>query len=267
MSLIKNHDCDYFAGIDIGSRTGKIAILDYAGNIIYSDITETVKNAFSTYEKLISAVPLNIKNHIKSTVATGYGRNAIESVVNQTLTEITAHYLGVKQFFPETRTVIDIGGQDSKVIAVENSVIRDFSMNDRCAAGTGRFIEVMAERLGFSFDEIKALDVSTVEPVSINATCTVFAESEVVSLMATDIDTKRIIASIAKMAALNIFSMASKLHAKPPFVMTGGVSKLQPVLFFLEKFFETEIRVHQNSQIMGAIGAALSAKSHNDLIL
>jgi (R)-2-hydroxyacyl-CoA dehydratese activating ATPase len=182
-----------------------------------------------------------------------------------TLTEITAHFLGVTSLHPETRTVIDIGGQDSKVITIGNdSRIKDFVMNDRCAAGTGRFLEVMCGRIGLTLDEFTGFDVENTEPVKINSTCTVFAESEIVSLMSRDVPQPVIVSTLAIMAARNTFNMARKIHPEGPFFMSGGVSKIKPVKYHLQKLFNTEIISDGNSQIMGAFGAAIFAMNKTD---
>ncbi len=250
----------YFAGIDVGSRTGKIVVLGEDGELLHSYITETVRNAVLTYEKLIESIPEELSGKELCTLATGYGRVALEPKVDYTATEITCHFLGVRRFFPKVGTIVDIGGQDSKVITVENDTIRDFAMNDRCAAGTGRFLEVMVGRLGYTMEEFCDLDMEGIDPVPINATCTVFAESEVVGLMATDTDPRAIVASIARMAASNIGAMIRRLHADPPVVMTGGVSKIGPVRYFLEKLADSNIMTHEASQLMGAWGAALLSR-------
>lgn len=245
-------------GIDIGSRTGKIVIIDSNKNIIHQDIIETVRSSTATYEKLLESIPADIKEQSISSSVTGYGRETIKSETISSVTEITCHFLGVYEKYPETKTVIDIGGQDSKIITVnEFGRIADFIMNDRCAAGTGRFLEVMCSRIGLSIDEFADLDVSGIETEDINSTCTVFAESEVVSLMAKDIDSNVIASSIAKMVALNTASMAGRVHPQGPFFMSGGVSKMKPVKHHLDKILGSEIRTDDFSQFMGAYGAAL----------
>lgn len=247
-----------YCGIDIGSRTGKIVIINNNRKIVHQDIIETVRSATATYEKLLGRIPADIKDRPISSSVTGYGRDAIKSDTVSSVTEITCHFLGVYEKYPETKTVIDIGGQDSKIITVnEFGRIADFIMNDRCAAGTGRFLEVMCSRIGLSIDEFADLDVSGIEPENINSTCTVFAESEVVSLMAKDVDPKIIASSIAKMVALNTASMAGRVHPVEPFFMSGGVSKMKPVKHHLEKTLGSEIKTDDFSQFMGAYGAAL----------
>ena len=250
-----------FCGIDIGSRTGKIVLIDNSGNLLYKNILSTIASATKTYHSLLETTPPELKNSITATAVTGYGRESVAKEASFSATEITCHFLGVSALHPEIRTIIDIGGQDSKVITIsEEGRIKDFIMNDRCAAGTGRFIEVMAEKVGFSIEDFATVDVSDVEPVKINSTCTVFAESEVISMVSRDIPAKVIISSIARMVALNTISMAKKIHPQNPVFMSGGVSRLRPVRFHLSKLLALNIDSDINSQVMGALGAAIFAR-------
>lgn len=247
-----------FAGIDIGSRTGKIVIIDRDRNIVHSALLPSTGGTARTYEALLNSVDTAMKYEIVSTVATGYGRVALEDKVDKTATEITCHFIGVSHFYPETKTIIDVGGQDSKVITVDDSGrIKDFLMNDRCAAGTGRFLEVMADRLGWSLEELSELQADALSPVRINATCTVFAESEVVSLLAHNTDVSIVASSVAQMVAQNVFFMTQKLHGDRPFFMSGGVASIKPVVYHLSQLLATPIVVDKRSALMGAMGAAL----------
>ncbi len=254
-----------FCGIDIGSRTGKIVLTDENRTIIFSDIIKTVASATKTYSQLVDLIPEDLKKSISASAVTGYGRESTAALCDFSATEITCHYLGVLCAHPGTKTIIDIGGQDSKVITVDNSGrIKDFAMNDRCAAGTGRFLEVMTERLGFSIEDFATLDVSGVEPVKINSTCTVFAESEVISMVSRDVPQNVITSSLARMVAANTFFLSRKTRPEAPFFMSGGVSKLEPVRFHLEKLFGNKIKTDENSQLMGALGAALFAMKETE---
>ena len=255
-----------FCGIDIGSRTGKIVLIDSSKTMIFSEMIKTVASAAKTYNALIETIPEELKNSISASAVTGYGRESTSAMCDFSATEITCHYLGVLCTHPETKTIIDIGGQDSKVITIDNnSRIKDFAMNDRCAAGTGRFLEVMMDRIGFSIEDFAALDISEVEPVKINSTCTVFAESEVISMVSRDIPQNVIASSLTRMVAANTFFMARKTRPEAPFFMSGGVSKLAPVRFHLEKLFGSAIKTDKNSQLMGALGAALFAMKESSV--
>lgn len=248
-----------FSGIDIGSRTAKIAVINENKEIVFSSLIETVASASAVLTSLEYCIPENIKKDIHSTAVTGYGRESAPANCLKA-TEITCHYLGVTLFYPEVSTIIDIGGQDSKVITIDSSGrIKDFIMNDRCAAGTGRFLEVMCGRIGYTLPEFALLDVSSSETVNINATCTVFAESEVISLISKDTDPLVIASSLARMVALNTYSMSKRLHPESDIFMSGGVSKINPVRHHLEKIFSLDIRTDRNAQYMGAIGAAVFA--------
>ena len=144
------------AGIDIGSRTGKLVIINEKKEIVHSVLLPSTGGTAKTYDALLQTVDADIQNAIISRVATGYGRVALEDKVDKTATEISCHYLGVSHFYPKTKTVIDVGGQDSKVITIDDDgMIKDFLMNDRCAAGTGRFLEVMVDRLGWTLEEFQ----------------------------------------------------------------------------------------------------------------
>lgn len=249
-----------FCGIDIGSRTGKIVLINERRESVFSSVAETIASTKKTFENLIFNIPENFRSQISAKAVTGYGRESVSDPSVFTLTEITAHYLGVTSTYPDIKTVIDIGGQDSKVITIGKDLrIKDFVMNDRCAAGTGRFLEVMCERIGFSLDEFAQFDVSGTEPVKINSTCTVFAESEIVSMMSRDVPQSVLVSTLAAMAARNTFGMASRIHPSAPFFMSGGVSKIRPVKYHLQKLFNADIICSDNSQIMGALGAALFA--------
>ncbi len=249
----------FFRGIDIGSRTGKCVVTDESGNILYKNIIETTGSAFATFERLNGLLPDEFDLNNLPTAATGYGRVAVEKNVDNTFTEITCHYRGALKLFGNLKTIIDIGGQDSKVITAAKGRIKDFAMNDRCAAGTGMFIEVILGRLGVSISDFAGMDVSAIVPRELNSTCTVFAESEVVSLMAEETNPLVIASSVALMAAKNIGFMVKRIHGEPSYVMTGGVSALKPVVYHLENILHQNIMVSPLSQIAGACGAALLA--------
>lgn len=254
-----------FCGMDIGSRTGKIAILNRDRELLFFDIIKSVASAAKTYFNLLETIPAELKRSIATTAVTGYGRESVSQITKLSATEITCHFLGTVFMHPEILTIIDIGGQDSKVITIDNNKrIKDFIMNDKCAAGTGRFLEVMSERLGVSIGEFAELDVSLIEAVKINSTCTVFAESEAISMISKDVPQEVILSSLARMAAINVYFMAAKIHPAPPIFMSGGVSKLKPVKFHLEKLFKRKIISDEFSQFMGAIGAALFALKNGD---
>ncbi|MFO7734714.1 MAG: acyl-CoA dehydratase activase [bacterium] len=253
---------NFFMGVDIGSRTGKAIILDRKGKIVDKCITDTSDTTEKTFQNLINSFPISIRSSITYSVGTGYGRTALENSVDKTLTEISCHFRGAGLLFSSFGTVIDMGGQDSKlIISDEKGDIHNFIMNDRCAAGTGRFLEIMCDRLGFSIEEFAEMDISGIPVLPINSTCTVFAESEVVSLLASDTDRNIVASSIALMSARNMYNMFRKVAGVPPVCMTGGVSRINPVKKHLEKLIGEVIITHETGQYAGALGAALTALS------
>lgn len=191
-------------------------------------------------------------------VGTGYGRIALE-FISEAVTEITCHARGAHYFFPEARTIIDIGGQDSKVISVSSQgKVLDFLMNDKCAAGTGRFLQVSANALGLDVE-----DLARVSPklgaVSISSMCTVFAESEIISLLAQGTTKEKIINGLHNSIARRVKGMVDQVGVKEKLVFTGGVAKNSALRQVLEKELAREITVPEEPQIMGALGAALLA--------
>ena len=247
----------HIIGYDIGSRTGKAVVTDRDGNILHSALTETLGNSVLTYERLRGAIPFRFLRDDTLSAATGYGRAALEGRVRRTATEITCHFLGARRRVPDAVAVIDIGGQDAKVIAIEGDRIRDFAMNDKCAAGAGRFLEVMTARLGYPMERFAALDVSGVEPPLLSSTCTVFAESELISLMASGAEPLALASAIAAMAARMTAHLAARVHAAPPYFMTGGVSRIAPVRYHLARILGAPVATTDDAQFTGAHGAAL----------
>jgi len=193
-------------------------------------------------------------------LSTGYGRNAV-SFSNKSATEIICHAKGAHFLIPETRAIVDIGGQDSKAIEVdEQGNVRDFVMNDKCAAGTGRFLEVMAEVLeAGSVSNMGPLSLMGTNPCHISSTCTIFAESEVVSLRAEGRGREDLIAGVHRAVAARVAAMAKRLRIRPEVIFTGGVAKNIGVKKALEDEFGMDIVAPEEPQIMGALGAALLA--------
>ncbi|MFX1554802.1 MAG: acyl-CoA dehydratase activase, partial [Promethearchaeota archaeon] len=211
----------------------------------------------------------NLKKNDVYVMSTGYGRNTV-SFADERITEITAHARGVQYFFPEAHSVIDIGGQDSKAIVISKKTgsVIDFNMNDKCAAGTGRFIEVMAGALEVPIQEIGDLALNSKNPASISSTCTVFAESEVISLFAKGTRKEDIAAGIHKSIARRVAGMAKRIGVAPLLVFCGGVAKNIAVKKFLElelgfEIFTPVLNGKSSAQLTGAIGAALIAQNQN----
>jgi predicted CoA-substrate-specific enzyme activase len=192
-------------------------------------------------------------------VATGYGRDSVD-FADASVTEITCHARGAHYIFPDARTVIDIGGQDSKIIRVnEMGRTEDFVMNDKCAAGTGRFLEVMAKALEVKLEEMGPLSLESVNEIKVSSTCTVFAESEVVSLVAAGHETRDILQGIHRAIAGRVAALVSRVGLAPCVIMSGGVAKNVGVVRALEEKLDHKITVPPEPQIIGAIGAAIIA--------
>lgn len=249
-------------GIDVGSITTKGAILDgdrLMGVSLRNTGFQAGRTGLALYEALLSENSVS-SSEVQGVIATGYGRKNIQ-FADRSVTEITCHGFGAHLLDAEVRTIIDIGGQDSKVIALDDSgKVADFVMNDKCAAGTGRFIEVMAGALEVSLDRFGQLSRSADQPATISSLCTVFAESEVISLIAQGETRENIVAGIHEAIARRVAAMATRVGMQPPVMMTGGVAKNAGVVNALEKRLGQPIRVLPLAQVTGAIGAALLAQ-------
>jgi len=251
-------------GIDVGSITTKAAVVK-DGELISDRVILTGYKAQNAariiYEDIIRELGLKASS-IQKIISTGYGRSNV-TIADKAITEITCHAVGAHYLNPAVRAVIDIGGQDSKVIAVDKEgSVKDFAMNDKCAAGTGRFLEVMARALEVDLDNFGELSLDVAHPAKISSLCTVFAESEVISLIAKGEKRKNIIAGIHESIASRIVAMANRVGLKPPVMMTGGVAKNIGVVKALEKKIGHRIEVSPKAQVTGAIGAALIACKH-----
>lgn len=251
------------AGIDIGSITAKAAIVE-DGGILGTKIIFTGYNSeaagVKVYEDLLSESGLNTSS-IAKIVSTGYGRNSVK-FADKTFTEIMAHAAGAYLLNPKIRTIIDIGGQDSKAIALdEKGKVRNFVMNDKCAAGTGRFLEVMARALEVNLDEFGAMSLQSNLPSKISSLCTVFAESEVISLIARGEKRPDIIAGIHESIAARVSSMIARVGVAEPVMITGGVARNAGVVDALERKLGVKIAVSSYAQVNGAIGAAILAST------
>jgi (R)-2-hydroxyacyl-CoA dehydratese activating ATPase len=251
------------AGIDIGSITAKAAVLN-DGRILGTRLMFTGYDARqagkTVMADLLQAAGIQ-REAILAVVATGYGRNTVD-FANKTITEITCHAAGGHFINPNVRFIIDVGGQDSKVIRLdENGRVMDFAMNDKCAAGTGRFLEVMARALEVDLDRFGEICLRAKQPAKISSICTVFAESEVISLIAKGEIRENIIAGIHDAVASRISAMAKRVGVVNPVMMTGGVAKNIGAVKALENKLQTPIQVSEYAQINGAIGAALLARN------
>ena len=253
----------YFAGIDSGSTSTDVVILDKDQNIVTGIILPTGAGAAIGAERALEEALKDAglqREDIDAMVTTGYGRTAI-SDGDKSITEITCHARGAHFLNPEVRTVIDIGGQDSKVIRLdENGAVANFVMNDKCAAGTGRFLEMMARTMEMSLDDMGKAGLSYKEDITISSMCTVFAESEVVSLIAQNKATDDIVHGLNKAVASKTAALAKRVGGEERYMMTGGVSKNQGLVKTLEEKLGTTLVISDKAQLCGALGAALFAK-------
>jgi predicted CoA-substrate-specific enzyme activase len=209
------------------------------------------------YDQILSEAGLG-RSNIARSVATGYGRNAIE-FADTTVTEITCHAAGVRHLHADARTVIDIGGEDSKVIRLdERGRVQDFVMNDRCAAGTGRFLEIVARHLEGDLNALARAAERCLNPVAISSMCVVFAETEIIGLLASGTPIHNIMAGVQKAVASRIISMVGR-QAQPPFYFTGGVALVPGMAQTLSGALGQPIAVSRDAQFTGALGAAIMA--------
>ena len=240
-----------YAGIDIGSRTIELVIIE-DGEVIEARQTDTgfdpLKQANTLFEGL----------KYDRLIATGYGRHlAAEAFGATTVTEIKAYAVGAKSLFPETRTIIDIGGQDSKAIGLDpNGNVLKFEMNDRCAAGTGKFLEIMAHALGYSLEQFGEAALQGRGTLTINSMCTVFAESEVISLIARGEERQNIALALHQTIVKRVLAMLKRVSLHQPLFFAGGVARNVGVHQLLERMIANAILVPDNPQMIGALGAA-----------
>lgn len=250
------------AGIDVGSITAKAALVR-DGAVIADKLIPTGYNARYAGENVFAAIAKEAgidPAAVDKIISTGYGRNSV-AIADKAVTEITCHAAGAHYLNPTVRSVIDIGGQDSKAIALDEfGNVKNFAMNDKCAAGTGRFLEVMSKALDVDLDNFGSFSLCAEEPSKISSLCTVFAESEVISLISKGEKRENIIAGIHESIAARVVAMANRIGLRPPIMMTGGVAKNVGVVKALEKKIGQQIEVSPQSQLTGAIGAALIAQ-------
>jgi len=242
------------AGLDVGSRTIVLVMLD--GDILDSAILDTGVNPLRRCQKLLAG------KGYERMVLTGYGRHLVAPTVGgEVVSEIGAYAVGSRYLYPDCRTVLDIGGQDSKVISLsEKGEVQKFEMNDRCAAGTGKFLEIMANTLEVSIGDLGDLALTASKVVQINSLCTVFAESEVVSLISRGEESSAIALALHEAIATRIVGMVRRIGLKDGIVFAGGAALNNCLRQLLSEKLGVEITVPNDPQIVGALGAALLAK-------
>ncbi len=252
------------AGIDAGSRSTKIVLFDpeqakILGSAIADQGVEQERLARELFERVCKSASLD-RAAIGAIVATGYGRNTIR-FADTSITEITCHARGVHQLCPHARTIIEIGGQDSKCIMLEDGGrVRDFGMNDRCAAGSGRFLELVATRLGVNLAALGELSRESQKAALISSMCVVFAETEIIGLLAEGVSAPDIAAGVQNAIALRVAALAGRAIT-PPVCFTGGVALQSGMVRALETALSCPVQVSPLPQYTGALGAAILASN------
>ena len=250
-----------YAGIDAGSRAIKIVLLEEAGprvrvRLCVPQGASPARHVQEAYARLLEEQGLRAAD-VAGSVATGYARASVKA--STTITEITCHAAGVHHLLPQVRTVVEIGGQDSKLLRLTDSgSVRDFAMNDRCAAGTGRFLELAAERLECSLADLGALASAATAPAAVSSMCAVFAETEIIGLLASGVRREDIVAGVQQSIAARISAMAGGELAAPV-AFTGGVAMVAGMGKALSVVLGQEVIVPPDPQFTGALGAALLA--------
>lgn len=252
----------YFAGVDIGSTMTKIVVMDGAGNICSRIVGPTgPEHRRLANEVLAQALEqANLSfGQIDYVVATGYGRVNVPFADRQ-ITELSCHARGVASLFPTVRTAIDIGGQDAKGLKIKDGKLLDFVMNDKCAAGTGRFLEVLADTLGLELDDLGGISLESTKKVPISSTCTIFAQQEVIARISEGLPLEDIVAGLHNALAGRVARMVQRLRVEPDVVLTGGVAKNIGVVRAMQENLGYKILVPPDPLLTGAIGAAILGK-------
>lgn len=255
-------DVPHALGIDVGSATTKIVGVDADGKLVWHTLEATEPRIEDQIDRLLASVPDGEHGQVNPyppLVATGYGRRLVRQA-DRSVTEITCHARGVYRHLAHGGTLVDIGGQDSKVIDIgpKGDVI-DFAMNDKCAAGTGRFLENTARRLGVELERLGEVSLSAKEEVAITSTCTVFAESEIVSLLAHGVAVGPILKGLHRSLIRRILAMIRTVGLVSPLMLSGGVVRNPAIPYMLEQETGERVVVPPQPQLMGAYGAALIA--------
>ncbi len=250
----------YFAGLDIGSTMTKVVVLGdgIVSSLIGPTGPEHRRLAHKVMAEALTAAGIVFED-LAYIVATGYGRINVPFADRQ-VTEITCHAKGLHSLLPSVKTIIDIGGQDSKGIKIRDGKVTGFVMNDKCAAGTGRFLEVIADALGVPLERLGEVSLTAERPAAISNTCTVFAEQEVVSRLAAGESVANLVAGIHEAVATRIFGLVGKLKIEKDVAVTGGGAKNVGLVKALEKKLSHPVLVPPEPLITGALGAALIGK-------
>lgn len=254
----------YFAGVDIGSTMTKVVVVDDDGEIRSRVIgptgAEHRRLANRVMEEALKEAGTTF-GEIAYVVATGYGRFNVP-FADRDITELTCHARGIASLFPGVRTAIDIGGQDAKGLKINDGKLVDFVMNDKCAAGTGRFLEVIAETFGMTLEELGEVSLQSTKSVEISSTCTVFAQQEVVSRLSEGTSIEDVLAGVHDSIAVRTLTMVRRLGIEPDVVFTGGVAMNVGVVRAIEERIGLKVFVPEQPLLTGALGASLLAREY-----
>jgi predicted CoA-substrate-specific enzyme activase len=251
----------YFAGIDLGSTMTKVVIVNESEKLLAYVVQHTGAEhrrlANRVMEEALHQVGVTIDD-ITYIIATGYGRINVPFADKQ-ITELTCHARGVAHFFPNVRLAIDIGGQDAKGMKVKNGKLIDFVMSDKCAAGTGRYLEVVAQTMGLTLEDLGPISLKSTHRVSITSICTIFAQQEVSNHLSAGVPLEDVVSGLHDAIAGRVARMARRLKVEPDVVFTGGVAKNIGVVKALEENLGCPVLIPSEPLLSGAIGAALLA--------
>lgn len=259
---------EYYLGVDVGSISTKGVIIDKNKKIVGSSYIWTEGNPVRAVTTLINNLEKEItKGIVRGIGTTGSARKLIGLMLgaNVVKNEITAHAIGTLEIYPQVRTILEIGGQDSKMIIIDNGAVVDYSMNTLCAAGTGSFLTSQAKRLGIPIEEFGEMALMAESPVKIASRCTVFAESDLIHKAGLGYCNEDIIAGLCKSIVLNYLNNVGRGHRiEEPIVFQGGVSKNKGVLKYFEEVLGQKINVDENGHLMGAYGVAILSLEGNN---
>ena len=254
----------YFAGVDIGSTMTKVVLIDTTDSILSAIKGPTGPEhrqlANEVMKRVLEQANLQL-NDISYIVATGYGRVNVPFADDQ-ITELSCHARGVSSIFPNVRTAIDIGGQDAKCMKIHDGKLIDFVMNDKCAAGTGRFLEVTAATLGIRLEDMGDISLNSTKKIQLSNLCTIFAQQEVVALLSRGERVEDIIAGLHFALAGRVTSLARRLKIEPDVVLTGGVAKNIGMVKAMKESLGSELLVPEEPLLTGALGAAILAREN-----
>lgn len=256
-----------YLGVDIGSISTKGVVIDEENKIIASEYLWTEGNPVGAVKRLVSILKKSVGSDyvLKGIGTTGSARKLIGLMLDASVVknEITSHAVGTTSLYPDCKTILEIGGQDSKIILLNKGIITDYAMNTLCAAGTGAFLSSQAKRIGVDINEFGTMAIKSNNPVKIAARCTVFAESDLIHKAQSGYELNDIVAGLCKSIVLNYLNNVGKgKKIKGPIIFQGGVSKNKGVVKYFKEVLNEDIIVDENSHLMGALGIAIISKKY-----